>query len=117
MQTRKTNDSKTPAREGVRKPEIDICVVVADPHAIDRGGLVWLIDRERGFKVVGEAASVDEAHQQCRTLKPDVLVVSLNIPGQHEDAVVPELLKKLPGLKIVALSDRGAVNCVVLNPP
>jgi DNA-binding NarL/FixJ family response regulator len=117
MPTRKTNDQKTPAREGVRKPENDIRVVVADPHAIDRGGLVWLIDRERGFKVVGEAASVDEAHQQCRTLKPDVLVVSLNIPGQNEDAVVPELLKKLPGLKIVALSDRGAVNCVVLNPP
>jgi len=117
MSTRKTNDPKTPARPKARREGDDIRVVVADPHAIDRGGLVWLIERERGFTVVGEAASVDEAVQQCRTLTPDALVVSLNLPEQRDDAVIPVLLRKLPELKIVALSDRGAVNCVVLNPP
>jgi len=124
MPTRKPINSKSPPKEGVRKPvevarkpEGDIRVVVGDPHAIDRGGLVWLIDRERGFSVVGEAANVDEVLQQCRALKPDVLVVSVNLPEQREDALVPALLRKLPDLKIVALSDRGAVNCVVLNPP
>jgi DNA-binding NarL/FixJ family response regulator len=124
MPTRKTNVSKSPPREGVRKPvEItrkasdDIRVVVGDPHAIDRGGLVWLIDRERGFSVVGEAANVDEVLQQCKALKPDVLVVSVNLPEQREEALIPALLRKLPDLRIVALSDRGALNCVVLNPP
>ena len=117
MPTRRPNDTKSPSREGVRTKGEGIRVLIGDPHAIDRGGLVWLVDREQGLTVVGEAASVEEVLQQCKTLKPDVLVVSLNIPGQHEDAVVPELLKKLPGLKIVALSDRGAANCVVLNPP
>ena len=117
MPTRRSNDTKSPSREGVRRKGDDIRVVVADPHAIDRGGLVWLIEREQGFTVVGEAANVDEVMQQCRTLAPDVLVVSMNLPEQREDAVVPLLLKKLPELRIVALSDRGAANCVVLNPP
>ena len=117
MPTRKTVDPKSPSRQSTRRQGGDIRVVIADPHAIDRGGLAWLIEREKGFTVVGEAASVDEAKQQCRTLAPDVLVVSLNLPEQRDDAVVPVLLKELPDLKIVALSDRGAVNCVVLNPP
>jgi DNA-binding NarL/FixJ family response regulator len=121
MSTRKTNDPKPPARPSVRpsaRREGDaIRIVVADPHAIDRGGLVWLIEREPGFTVVGEAASVEEALQECKTLAPDALLVSLNLPEQREEAVIPTLLKKLPELKIVALSDRGAVNCVVLNPP
>src|SRR5262245_17959533 len=117
MASRKANETKTPSREGVRRKDEGIRIVVADPHAIDRGGLAWLIEREQGFTVVGEAASVDEALEQCKTLAPDVLVVSLNLPEQREDAVIPVMLQRLPGLKIVALSDRGAVNCVVLNPP
>jgi len=117
MPTRRSNDAKSPSREGVRRKGDDIRVVIGDPHAIDRGGLVWLVDREQGFTVVGEAANVEETLQQCKTLAPDVLVVSLNIPEQREDALIPFLLKKLPDLKIVALSDRGAANCVVLNPP
>jgi len=91
--------------------------VVGDPHAIDRGGLVRLIEQEQGFTVVGEAASVDEALQQCKTLAPDVLVMTPTLPDQRVDAVIPRLLEKLPELRIVALSDRGAHDCVVLNPP
>ena len=117
MSTRRASDTKTSPRQGVRSKGDDIRVVVGDPHAIDRGGLVWLIDHERGLEVVGEAASVAEALQQCKALSPDVLVTSMNLPDQREEALVPLLLRKLPGLKIVALSDRGAMNCVVLNPP
>src|SRR5262245_16896477 len=121
MSPRRTKVTKAaapvPAPARAAKRNGDIRVVVADPHAIDRGGLVWLIDREKGLVVVGEAASLDEAVQQCVKLEPDVLVVSLNLPEQRDDAVVPVLLARIPELKIVALSDRGAVNCVVLNPP
>jgi len=117
MPTRRANDTKSPSREGVRTKGEGIRVLIGDPHAIDRGGLVWLVDREQGLTVVGEAASVEEVLQQCKTLEPDVLVVSLNLPEQREEALIPFLLKKLPNLKVVALSDRGAVNCVVLNPP
>src|SRR5262245_1212758 len=105
------------AVEHARKPTGDIRVVVADHHAIDRGGLVGLIERERGFSVVGEAASVDEAILQCKALSPDVLVLTLTLPDQTKTPAIPMLLEKLPLLRILALSDRGAAECVVLNPP
>ena len=48
---------------------------------------------------------------------PDVLVLTLNLPAQNRDAAIPALLSTLPRLRILALSERGAENCLVLNPP
>jgi len=92
-------------------------LVVADGQAIDRGGLVGLLEDERDFEVVGEAATLTEAIQQCRALRPDVLVLSLNIPGQESQAAIPAIREVTPELRIVALSERGAADCLVLNPP
>jgi DNA-binding NarL/FixJ family response regulator len=79
--------------------------------------LVGLLEDERDFDVVGEAATVAETIQQCRALKPEVLILSLNLTGQETSPAIPEIRAQLPQLRIVALSERGAENCLVLNPP
>jgi len=94
-----------------------VSIVVADSQAIDRGGLVGLLENERDFEIVGEAATVTETIRQCSALEPEVLVLSLNLPGQREQAAIPAIRAVLPALRIVALSERGAENCLVLNPP
>ena len=103
-----------PAPDG--KP-VRIRLLVADAHAIDRGGLVGLLESQRDFDVVGEAASIDECIQQCRALHPDVLVLSLNLPGQARTAAIPAIRAHLPMLRIFAIADRGDDDCLVLNPP
>jgi DNA-binding NarL/FixJ family response regulator len=92
-------------------------IVVADGTAIDRGGLVGLLEDERDFEVVGEAATLPEAIEECRALAPDVTVLSLNLPGQEKESAILALRASVPGLRIVALSERGAEHCLVLNPP
>jgi DNA-binding NarL/FixJ family response regulator len=79
--------------------------------------MVGLLSGEQDLEVVGEAANVEETIQQCRALKPDVLVLSLNLPGQEQNAAIPALRSALPALRILALSERGPLNCIVLNPP
>lgn len=120
---------RTPSRRGPRgshpaaKPAAArseparIRIVVADHQAIDRGGLVGLIRTVPDFEVVGESATVDETLHQCEALRPDVLLLSLNLPGQDRDAGVPIIRERLPELRIITLSERGAENCLVLNPP
>ena len=117
MAVRREKVQKAPARRPAEQDGPVIRIVVADHHAIDRGGLVGLLEGERDFLVVGEAASVEETLAQCRALEPDVLVLTLNLPGQDDAAIVPHLLSKLPQLRIAALSERGTANCLVLNPP
>src|SRR5262245_24948311 len=77
-----------PRRRVARRATRSACIrlVAADGQAIDRGGLVGLLEDERDFEVVGEAATVEEAIRQCRALRPDVLVLSLNLPGQEKQA-------------------------------
>lgn len=92
-------------------------LVVADSQAIDRGGLVRLLEDQADFQIVGEAASVEETIQQCRALKPDVLVLSLNMISPEGESAMAALRSQLPTLRILALSERGTDNCLVLNPP
>jgi NarL family two-component system response regulator LiaR len=94
-----------------------IRVIVAESQAIDRGGLVGLIDDQRDLEVVGEAATVEETIQQCTTLKPDVLVMAMSLGGQESMPALKAIREALPGIKVLALADRSVDRCVVLNPP
>ncbi len=112
---RARSSQPSPRRSGSHATTIRI--VVADSQAIDRGGMVGLLDRERDFDVIGEAANLEEAIRQARSLRPDVLVLSLNLPDQSTLPAIPALRAALPGIRILALSERGESNCLVLNPP
>ncbi len=58
-----------------------ITVLLADDHAIFRAGLKALLESGGGFQIVGEAANGEEAIELARTLKPDVVVMDLSMPG------------------------------------
>lgn len=117
MSERRPLKPKTPIRRQAKSASPLIRVVVADHHSIDRGGLVGLLENESDFIVVGEAATLDEVIVQCRALKPDVLVFTMNLPGEGPTAAITHLRREVPGIKILAMSDRGTHNCLVLNPP
>lgn len=92
-------------------------VVVADSQAIDRGGIVGLIDDQRDLEVVGESATLEETIRQCRALTPDVLVLALNLAGQDSRTPLSAIHAELPELRVLALAERAAPDCLVLNPP
>ena len=52
-----------------------IHILIADDHAVVRGGLLALIGTELGLEVVGEAAGGVEAAQKARTMQPDVILL------------------------------------------
>jgi DNA-binding NarL/FixJ family response regulator len=92
-------------------------LVVADHQAIDRAGLVGLLEQEGSFAVVGEAATLGETLERCRALGPDALVLALNLPARDRAEALATIRARMPALRILALSERGADNCLVLNPP
>lgn len=58
-----------------------IRLVIADDHPIFLKGLRALLESEAGFEIVGEARNGAEAVQLAQTLKPDVLLLDVAMPG------------------------------------
>lgn len=57
-----------------------IRILIADDHAIVREGLKQLLELEKDFEVVGQASNGQEAIERLQTLKPDVLLLDINMP-------------------------------------
>jgi len=61
-------------------PEI-IRILLVDDHLVLRAGLKALLDAETDMRVVGEASTGEEALERAKSLKPDVVVMDLSMPG------------------------------------
>lgn len=58
-------------------------ILLVDDHAMFRAGIRALLESEERLTVVGEAATGDEAVDEVRALKPDVVVMDLSMPGSN----------------------------------
>lgn len=58
-----------------------IRIIVADDHSILRSGLAALLDLEHDMQVVAEVGTGEEAVERAATLRPDVVIMDLDMPG------------------------------------
>jgi DNA-binding NarL/FixJ family response regulator len=68
-----------------------IRVVIADDHAVVRGGLRALIKDDPQLELVGEASGGIEAVELVNQLQPDILVLDLSMPDMDGITVTPRL--------------------------
>jgi two-component system, NarL family, response regulator NreC len=83
---------------------VSIRVLLVDDHAILRAGLRRVLDAEDDIEVVAEAESAERAIFEALSEKPDVTVLDVVMPGRSGIEATPELLKAVPGMRILVLS-------------
>ena len=81
-----------------------IRILLVDDHVVLRSALRLLIDREPDAVVVGEATDSIEAMTRARTLRPDVAVVDLSIPGTGGIKLIEQMHTELPATRVVVLT-------------
>jgi DNA-binding NarL/FixJ family response regulator len=82
-----------------------IRVLVADDHRYFRQGLRAALDSaESGITVVGEAADGDEAIEQARALRPDVVLLDLRMPGTGGIRAAQAITAFVPDARILMLT-------------
>lgn len=84
--------------------EKKIRVFLADDHVLVRQGFRHILEDDPRITVVGEAGTGLAAMEQCKELKPDVVVMDLSMPELGGLEASAEILKLNPETKILILS-------------
>jgi DNA-binding NarL/FixJ family response regulator len=79
-------------------------VLLVDDHALFRKGVRNTIEPEEDFEVVGEAEDGTEAMAKARELKPDLILMDINMPHCSGLEAVSAIRRELPGVKIIMLT-------------
>ncbi len=97
-----SSDGSTAKNIPSRKAKIKILVV--DDHKFVREGIVNVLSAENDISVVGQAANGLEAVAKTSELKPDVIVMDLNMPVLNGYETTRMLRKKKIKVKIIIIS-------------
>ncbi len=79
-------------------------VLVVDDHRLVREGLISLLRLNPEIEVVGEASDGDEAVGKARSLKPDVVLMDISMPGMNGITATRLIKKDLPETKVIMLT-------------
>lgn len=83
-----------------RKPEI----IIVDDHLIFRQGLKSILTLENIANVIGEASNGIELLELIKVLKPDLVLMDIDMPRMNGMDATEKALELLPDLKIIAFS-------------
>lgn len=81
-----------------------IRVFLADDHAVVRKGIEALLGTEEGMEIVGTAANGEEAIVGYNYLKPDVILLDLQMPKKGGIETIVEIKERDPQARILILT-------------
>jgi DNA-binding NarL/FixJ family response regulator len=81
-----------------------IRVFVVDDHPIVRQGLVTVLEDEPDFTVVGAAGSAEEAVARIGLLRPDVVLLDLELGEADGVAIIPRIAAGSPETRVLVFT-------------
>jgi DNA-binding NarL/FixJ family response regulator len=88
----------------MRESPKQIRVLLADDHEFVRKGIRGLLSGKRKWRVVGEARDGTEAVEKARKLKPDIVILDIDMPKMNGLEATPRIREAVPHAKIVILT-------------
>lgn len=82
-----------------------IQIIIADDHAIVRSGLEMMVNMQDDMEVVETASDGHEAYQKSIQLRPDIVIMDLNMsPGENGLTATRKIKEAMPEIKVLILT-------------
>lgn len=81
-----------------------IRILLFDHHSLMRDGLRYLLDEQADMELVGEAGSFNQACAIAAATRPDLILLELNLDGELDLQIIPELLKVAPQARLLLVT-------------
>jgi DNA-binding NarL/FixJ family response regulator len=81
-----------------------ISVLLVDDHSLVRRGFRRILEHEADIEVTGEASSGEEAIEQAKLLRPQVIVMDCALPGLNGLETTRQILHNYPKTLVLMLS-------------
>jgi len=83
---------------------MSVKILIADDHKIMRDGLRTLLEKEKGFEVIAEAANGRETIRLAEQLRPDIIIMDISMDDLNGMDATRHIVDKALGCRIIALS-------------
>jgi len=112
------SESPAVASSRVRRARVGttVRIVVAVRHVLDRDGLVAVLSTQRDFQILGCSADWPQTLKLTARLRPDVLLLDMQIEGSPGLPEIQELLRQSPSAHILVIAPHDLERCHLLNP-
>jgi len=81
-----------------------INILLVDDHELVRTGVNKILNEVKGFKVIGECETGEEAIKFCRQTEPDVILMDMDMPGMGGLEATKKILRLAPDVKVIMLT-------------
>jgi DNA-binding NarL/FixJ family response regulator len=88
-------------------------LLLVDDHALFREGLAGLFAYQDDFLLVGEASDAQTALSQTAALRPDLVLMDIDLPGEDGIATTRRLKSAFPDVTVVMLTVHDATEKLV----
>jgi DNA-binding NarL/FixJ family response regulator len=82
----------------------NIRIMIADDHRFFRSGVRSMLETVPGFAVIEETTSGDETVQRAKEIKPDVILMDLQMPGLNGIEATRQVMKDSPQTGIIIVT-------------
>ncbi len=81
-----------------------ITILIADDHALIRETWSYMLNTDPRFKVIGESPTGENAVELAKKLRPNVVIMDINLPGMSGIEATQLIRKFAPGSKVLGVS-------------
>lgn len=81
-----------------------IKILIADAHYMFIRGIESILTDDKSLEIVGKAQNGHEAYEQAKEMKPDVMLMDVNMPILDGLQVLKILSEELPDVKVLMLA-------------